>query len=199
MKDRERAAASDEALLAQIRGDPAGNDGRAAASELFGRYRQRIYVWCYRYVREHERALDLAQDVMLSAYRALDSFQERSRFPSWLFAIARNRCLSAVRAPGMLRDQEAELEDLPDARVGPDTEYDYVEEEAALLDLIRNTLEPREQMALALRCYERLPVDEITRLLAIEGASGARGVLQGARRKLRAALDRRHTEEERRS
>ena len=46
----------------------------------------------------------------------------------------------------------------------------------------------REQEAIYLRCFERLPVDEITSLLSITGASGARGLLQSARRKLRAAL-----------
>jgi DNA-directed RNA polymerase specialized sigma24 family protein len=39
-----------------------------------------------------------------------------------------------------------------------------------------------------LRCFEKVPVDEITRMLGITEASGARGVLQRARRRLRAAL-----------
>ena len=47
-----------------------------------------------------------------------------------------------------------------------------------------------EQKAIWLRCFERVPIDEITRLLGIEASTGARGVLQRARRKLRTALDR---------
>ena len=54
--------------------------------------------------------------------------------------------------------------------------------------LIRSALEPEEQKVIWLRCFDRMPVEEITRVLGIESASGARSVLQRARRKLRAAL-----------
>jgi len=46
-----------------------------------------------------------------------------------------------------------------------------------------------EQKAIWLRCFERLPIDEITGMLGIEAKSGARGMLQTARRKLKAALE----------
>jgi DNA-directed RNA polymerase specialized sigma24 family protein len=60
---------------------------------------------------------------------------------------------------------------------------------------MRSHLAPLEQEALWLRCVERMPVDEITRVLGIEGSTGARAVLQSARRKLRAVLDRAHAAE----
>jgi hypothetical protein len=41
-----------------------------------------------------------------------------------------------------------------------------------------------------LRWQERMPIEEITRQLGLVGATGARGVLQTARRKLRAELER---------
>src|SRR5262245_38276554 len=191
MNAKERAAASDLELVALAVRERDSAAGRAAASELLGRHRGRVYVWCHRYVRDHEKALDLAQDVLLSAWRSLDSFQGRSRFSSWLFSIARNRCLSAVRAADPVHDDDSELDQVPD--LGADTETIVVgrEEEQALVTLAACHLDEVEQEALWLRCFERLPVDEITRLLDIPGSSGARAVLQNARRKLRAALDRR--------
>ena len=39
-----------------------------------------------------------------------------------------------------------------------------------------------------LRAYEGMSVEDITRMMKLNGASGARGLLQTARRKLRAAL-----------
>jgi DNA-directed RNA polymerase specialized sigma24 family protein len=57
--------------------------------------------------------------------------------------------------------------------------------------LLRESLSPVEQQAIWLRCFERLPVDEVTRLLGLTTASGARSVLQSAREKLRRALARR--------
>jgi RNA polymerase sigma-70 factor, ECF subfamily len=51
-------------------------------------------------VREHEQALDLAQEALLGAYRGLVSFEGRSGFASWLFVIARNCCLAVLRLHG---------------------------------------------------------------------------------------------------
>jgi DNA-directed RNA polymerase specialized sigma24 family protein len=57
--------------------------------------------------------------------------------------------------------------------------------------LLRDTLSPLEQEAIWLRCFERLAVGDVTRILGLTHASGARSVLQSAREKLRAALARR--------
>jgi RNA polymerase sigma-70 factor (ECF subfamily) len=167
------------------RGQPSG--GRAA-SVLLERYQERVYVWCYRMVREHEQALDLAQEALLGAYRGLESFEGRSGFASWLFVIARNCCLAVLRRPSPLWDEEDALKDLADPNPGPASRLEQRLDEEDALDLVRRHLDPLEREAIWLRCYEGLPVEEITRLLSIDAATGARGVLQRARRKLRAAL-----------
>lgn len=179
---------SDEVLARIALGDPSDPEARRAAAVLFGRYQRRVYLWCFRYCREHERALDLAQDVMLNACRSLPSFGGQGRFFSWLFAITRNRCLNALRRPPLLRDEDVDPETLRAPQTAPDDEFEEKLGEQAVLDAIRDHLDAREQEAIYLRCFERLPVDEITSLLSITGASGARGLLQSARRKLRAAL-----------
>jgi RNA polymerase sigma-70 factor (ECF subfamily) len=188
MKDDELRTADDDALLELIRGDGGGLVGRKAASELFSRHHRRVYLWCRRYSRDHERAMELAQDVMLKAYRALPGFEGRARFSSWLFAIARNLCLNATRFPGLVRDPEVDMDQLADS--GPDPEEAFAEyrEEARLRDLLQKYLDEDERRALWLRCYERMPVDEIGRVLRLENATGARALLQRARRRLRAGL-----------
>ncbi len=182
---------TDEQLVRIVQSDPDGVVGRRAASELLGRYRTRTYAWCFRHVREHELALDLAQDVLVSAWKAMPRFVERARFSSWLFAIARNRCLTALRGRSLRRDEAVDPDELLDDGPDPIEELARRNEEEAVMSAIRDVLDAREQEVLWLRAVERLPVDEITRLMQLGGASGARGVLQTARRKLRAALDRR--------
>jgi RNA polymerase sigma-70 factor (ECF subfamily) len=179
---------TDAELLDRIR-EPAGHgDEQVAASVLFGRYRDRVYQWCVRRVRDHEQAMDLAQEVLIGAYRKLDSFDGRSSFSSWLFAITRNRCLNALRRPPLFDASAPDPDALADRQRGPDRALEEREAEERLLALIARHLDPVEQEVLWLRCFERMPVDAISVTLGIDQASGARGILQRARRHLRAAL-----------
>ncbi len=185
---------SDDELLALFRRDPEGGAGRAAASELLGRHQRQVYFWCLRVVRDPERALDLAQDVLTKAFRAMAGFEGRSKFSSWLFVIARNCCLNAVTAPSLLRDEEADPDKLPSSTPGPDEQYDRDLREEELRSVMMQHLDSQEREALWLRCFERLAVEDITRILGLNTVSGARALLQRARRKLRAALERREME-----
>ncbi len=179
---------TDQELLERARNGADEAGSRRAASELLSRYQDRVFCWCLRRVRDPERARDLAQEVLIGAYRHLGSFDGRARFSTWLFAITRNRCLSALRRPGLLCDDESAAERLAHPAPGPERECEEREEEEAALALVRSCLDPFEQEVLWMRCFERLPVEAITRIMEIQESSGARGVLQRARRKLRAAM-----------
>jgi RNA polymerase sigma-70 factor (ECF subfamily) len=181
----------DDELLARYRRGPDSEDGRRAAGELLAQYRRRIYLWCFRMVRNHDEALDLAQVTLLKAWRALPTFGGRSRVSSWLFAIARNECLTALRPKSLRLDPDADPEWFLVDHDEPGVVFDSREEEAALDTLLRETLNPVEQEAIWLRCFEGLAVDDVTRVLGLANVSGARSVLQSAREKLRRALERR--------
>ncbi|MBE0567465.1 MAG: sigma-70 family RNA polymerase sigma factor [Krumholzibacteria bacterium] len=179
----------DAALVAAFQRDPQGEAGRQAASRLLARYRPRVLAWCWRTVGDREAALDLAQEVLLSAWRRLPQYQEDDRFGAWLFTIARNRCLSELRRRRVPMAEEAVLELIADGAPGPDEELERRLAARDMLQFVADTLDRQEQDALMLRCWEGLPVEVITRRLGLTEAAGARAVLQRARRKLRAALD----------
>jgi len=168
--------------------DPAGEEGRRAVALLLERYRRRVLAWCWQVVRDRDAALDLAQDVLVSAYRKLGDYRDDDRFGCWLFTIARHRCLSELRRRRAPLADEAVLELLADPSPRPDEQLERKLDEETVLRLVKERLTTLEQDALWLRCYEGLPVEVITRRLGITEASGARAVLQRARRKLRAAL-----------
>lgn len=179
----------DDELLRVVRTDPDEGRRREAAGELLRRYRDAVYWWCVRYTRDPERALDLSQDVLLAVWERLGSFEGRSKFSSWVFTVTRNRCIDASRRVGILADEDVP-EDFPDPALLADAKVEQDENEERLLRLIRATLEPLEQDVVWLWGFERMRLDDITNLLNIKGATGARAVLQRARRKLRAAMDR---------
>jgi RNA polymerase sigma-70 factor (ECF subfamily) len=184
----------DSELIRRYRSDPDGRQGRDAASELLGRYRANVYGWCLRRIGDPDRAEDLAQECLLLAYRALPRFEPRARFSTWLFSIVRNRWISEWRSRrgGDLVDLDSvELaSELPD----PERAFETREATARLIDRLERTLDEEERRAVWLRVFEGVPVDRITELLGVKAASGARGLLQRARRKL-AAAHRREEEE----
>jgi RNA polymerase sigma-70 factor (ECF subfamily) len=189
-----RERTSDQDLLARWQNAPRGGRDRQAAAELLGRYRQRIYRWCRRYVREHEQALDLAQDVLLTAFEHLDDLPPATCFGAWVYTVTRNRCLAELRRQKVRTAAPVDLETVPATTKDPEQQFLDELAEDRFLELIGRVLAPEEQEAVSLRCFERLPVDEVTAILGVTAAAGARGVLQRARRKLRAAM-----EQERRS
>lgn len=168
-------------------------DGKAAG-ELLGRYTSRVLAFCRKYVRDSDQAMDLSQDILMAAYEALPRFQRRSPFSAWLFTIARNRCLRAVRRPAWTRDEDADLSQLRDPGAPDDRRVEGEDEQREIERIMEEHLEPIERKVLILRCVECLSVEEISRVLEIGQASGARGVLQTARRKLRTALRNRESE-----
>ena len=175
----------DEEDLRRFLGDPDGEAGREAAACLFRRHQDKVYLWCYRYVRDHDRALDLAQDVMLSAFRKLPGYVHRAKFTSWLFIIARNRCLSELRRPDIMKVVDMDPDQLQSRAANQTQEMDVQD----LWRRLAEHLDDRELDVLHMRCVEGLPVDSITEILGLDTATGARGVLQRIRRKLRGVKD----------
>jgi len=180
----------DEELLRVVRSGGEAERRRAAATELVSRYRDSVYLWCFRYTGDVERALDLSQDVLTSVWERIETFEGRAKFSSWLYAVTRNRCIDAGRHVSYLLDEDA-VAAAPDRAPLPDAALYEEQDEQWLLQTIRTELEPDEQQAIWLRCVERMGIDDVTRIMKLENASGARTVLQRARKKLRGALERR--------
>ena len=82
-------------------------------------YQQPVWRFLCRLVRDPALAEDLAQETFLRAYRKLDTFAHQSRFSTWLFQIARNAGIDALRR----RDRDGRLLEVvpePGARPSPE-------------------------------------------------------------------------------
>ena len=84
--------ALDEARLERAR---AGDD--EAFRELTDPHRRELQLHCYRILGSMQDAEDLVQETLLAAWRGLEAFEGRASVRSWLYRIATNRCLNALR------------------------------------------------------------------------------------------------------
>src|SRR5262249_15516842 len=84
--------APDIRLMLRVRDDEAG-----AFEELVGRFQHRLVGVMHHLVGNAEEAEDLAQEVFLRVYRARKKYRPRSKFSTWLFTIANNLALNAIR------------------------------------------------------------------------------------------------------
>jgi RNA polymerase sigma-70 factor, ECF subfamily len=72
----------------------------AAFRELTDPYRRELQLHCYRILGSVQDAEDVLQETLLAAWRGLDRFEERASLRGWLYRIATNRCLNALRDSG---------------------------------------------------------------------------------------------------
>ncbi len=90
-------AGSDEVLVElSLEGD------RSAFEELVRRHQRGVVNYLYRLTGSRDAAMDLAQDVFLKVYQALSSFNSDYRFTTWLYRIAGNCAMDALRKRRLL-------------------------------------------------------------------------------------------------
>jgi RNA polymerase sigma-70 factor (ECF subfamily) len=103
------AAARDSDIVVLLR---EGRHGQAFDA-LLERYEGKIFRLCCALLRDRAQAEDAAQESLLRVWKALGSYDGRASLSTWIYAITRNRCLTALtrrRAMESLSDSEVEAE-----------------------------------------------------------------------------------------
>jgi RNA polymerase sigma-70 factor (ECF subfamily) len=168
---------------------------RAGDGEAFGEltdpYRRELQLHCYRILGSVQDAEDMLQETLLAAWRGLGRFEERASIRTWLYKIATNRCLNALRdtgrrpagsigykwsAPPPEPTRRTEplwlqpypdtlLDDVPDTTPGPEARYETREALALAFLVLRDVLGYR-----AAQAADMLAVSEVSVNSALQRA-----------------------------
>jgi len=169
------AERTDEELLTAL---CQGED--AALAVLVGRYQNDILRFCVHYLKDVERAKDIAQETFLRVFVARERFDERRKFRPWVLCIARNLCLNELKRK---RTVPMESLDAYSTRVrgrpgqvpgsnldGPDEAAMAAERQAALEQAL-DTLDEESREVVILRFFERMSARDIAEIVGTtEGA-----------------------------
>ena len=174
-------------------------------------HRRELQVHCYRMLGSFQDAEDALQDTLLAAWQGLDGFAARASIRTWLYRIATNRCLNALRAasrrpatewniPGVEPPEPTRLGEVPwlepypdllleDAftvPLGPEARYEQTESISLAFVTALQLLPPRQIAVLILRDVLGFHADEVAVMLDATVES-----VNSALKRARAGLDRR--------
>jgi RNA polymerase sigma-70 factor (ECF subfamily) len=146
-----------------------------AFAQLVEPYTHEIRAHCYRILGSVDDAEDQLQETLLAAWRGLPMFKERSSIRTWLYRIATNACLNALRSakrrPALVPPARPDipeptrlsqvawlepypdvlLEELPDQTPGPEAQYEAHEAISLAFVTALQMLPPRQRAVLILR------------------------------------------------
>lgn len=155
-------------------------EGRQRAfRELLTRYEKPVFSLVFRMVRDRERAEDVAQEAFVKAFNAIDTYDPRYKFSSWLFKIANNLAIDRLRKREL---DTVSIHGAPDARSeededrtsitlpsGGESPEEYVEnrELGGQIEDAMGRLRPEYRMAVLLRHVEGHSYDEVAEIMDV--------------------------------
>ncbi len=164
-------ARSDVQLMLAVK----AGDG-ASFELLLRKYRTPLVNFLCRMVRDRASAEDLAQEVFLRVYRARKQYAPSAKFTTWLFRIATNLALNALRdtryrqmevsldQPGQSGDDELAPLELPDSTASIEQQM-LARDRAALIRRAIHALPDKQRAAVLLHKYQELDYEEIAKFL----------------------------------
>jgi RNA polymerase sigma-70 factor (ECF subfamily) len=174
------------------------DDDPVAFAELVELYQHRLVSVMHHLVGNKEEAEDLAQEVFLRVYRVRKKYRPRAKFSTWLFTIANNLALNALRR--RQRKPAVRLDVRDSGPLGPrpaeqlvldptDQPGDRLDQQE-LAEVIRQALEglnERQRMAVVLNKFEDMNYSEIADVMDLT-TKAVKSLLSRARHNLRVAL-----------
>jgi RNA polymerase sigma-70 factor, ECF subfamily len=167
---------------------------QSAFAELVERYQHRLVGVMNHLVGHPQEAEDLAQEVFLRVFRTRHKYSPKAKFSTWLFTIANNLALNALRDRHRRKALPLEARDSgtqgppPAADRGPSPAHPLQQSELA--EVVRKALDDlneRQRVAVVLNKFEDMGYAEIAQVMGLT-AKAVKSLLSRARGRLREVL-----------
>ncbi len=137
-----------------------------AFAELFNRYKNTVYNFIFRLVRNPDTAEDLLENTFIKVIKSLDRYKERSKFKQWLFSIANSVTIDYLRKrkKEYIVDPIEDWMELSDNSPSPQVIVEQEELKSYLEDKI-NSLSPKQKQVFIMRQESDLTFKEIAEIL----------------------------------
>ncbi len=159
---------------------------RKRFDEIYASYDRRILAYCIYVTSDRDLAHDVFQEVFVKAYQALHTLRDNEKEANWLFRIARNECLNALKVQQRSDRRNISLEFAPEPAmlaVSPGTSDAHEHLRRAI-----DQLSPDHREALLLAEFEGFSLKEIAELTGTS-LSNVKVRIHRAKRKLHAILE----------
>jgi RNA polymerase sigma factor (sigma-70 family) len=157
---------------------------KQAFSWVVNTYKDMVYTICYRMLASEEDAKEAAQDVFMKVYRSIHSFQERSKFSTWLYRITYNHCISVIRKKVKVIDL---VDEIPDQAIDEEDISGLnrltAEDRSRYLKMAVESLPETDAVVVTLFYYEEMSLDEIAGITGLT-SSNIRIKLHRSRKKM---------------
>ncbi len=172
----------DEAALLEL-GSRFLNRDRDAFEEVFGCFREAVYVIGILELGDAEEAQDLVQETFRRAWTSAGTLSDPGRLRPWLFAIARNLCVDLAKRS---RKRPTPVQEVPEWRLTEDANQAPLSsairrEKAKRVRALLGSIPEKFQIVLALRLLEEKSYRDISMILGMPLHGVKNAVARGGR------------------
>lgn len=138
---------------------------------IVNRYEMRILKFAYSMLKNKEAAEDITQEVFITVYNKLDTFDSKYKFSNWILRITKNKCIDYIRKHKKINEYNIEeVNGVTSKESSPEESIEFKETKKEIERYINN-LEYVDRQIVLLRYLQNVTFNEISSILDMSESS----------------------------
>lgn len=136
---------------------------------IVNRYEMTILKFIYSMIKDKEASEDITQEVFITVYNKLDTFDDKYKFSNWILRIAKNKCIDYVRKYRKINEEnidDVKSMAITSKEISPEQTLEFKETKRAIEEYI-NRLEHMDREIIMLRYLKEVTFNDISKILEI--------------------------------